>query len=85
MRFSKYDSPACRSCTQKPESEIHAAINPLDENNLIVAGNIIPRIQPEFSIDMNAWTEDSFLFKPINGGGDPVLAFDADQFGSCTA
>ena len=75
--------------TQKPESEIHAAINPLDENNLLVAGMRYHPVNPEINLSFSLyrshdlgerWIENSFdataLVKPIQAGGDPVLAFD---------
>lgn len=75
--------------TQKPESEIHAAMNPLDEKNLIVAGMRYHPRNPEINLSFSLyrstdfgerWIESGFdatsLVKPIQAGGDPVVAFD---------
>lgn len=76
----------------QPESELHAAINPLDGNNIVVSpirnGNGIndPLTCPVyFTKDAGkTWKKSTFRNTPINtfetviGGGDPVFAFDAD-------
>jgi Secretion system C-terminal sorting domain len=72
-----------------PESEIYAAINPTDANNLVIAPiqEVVPGgstgggqlalpiyVSKDFGV---TWVESEF--KPGGGGGgDPVLAFDAD-------
>ena len=76
--------------TQKPESEIYAAINPLDTSNILVAGMRYHPQNPEINLSFplyrsmdfgESWIENnfdgSFLFQPINGGGDPTIAFDS--------
>lgn len=77
--------------TQKPESEVHAAIHPLDSNQIIA---ITMRHDPfvndnpiSFSIYSTknfgeSWTESVFRglvpgSTPIAGGGDPVVAFES--------
>lgn len=75
------------------ESEIHAAINPLDSNNIIISPiRQKPGDQTEvincpvyFTNDFgNNWSESKFQAKPsrdnvlLAGGGDPVLAFDSE-------
>lgn len=75
------------------ESEIHAAINPFDSNNIIISpirqkpGDQIQVIDCPvyFTKDFGkTWNESEFSAKPsrdnvfLAGGGDPVLAFDAE-------
>jgi len=69
-----------------PESELHAAINPIDTMNIVVAaihdfasddGNISVYYTLDFG---NTWQQSSFHgIPPTNyeGAGDPVLKFDA--------
>ena len=76
----------------EPESELHAAINPTDTNNIIVG---VMRNNPNlalnplefpvyYSTDFGAtWTQSSFNGVQTNGlllagGGDPVLVFDSE-------
>ncbi|MBS1912709.1 MAG: hypothetical protein JST22_12045 [Bacteroidetes bacterium] len=76
-----------------PESEVHAAINPLDSNNILVSpirlnladGLLCPvYYTKDFGV---TWHKSVFRTIPRgldilnNGGGDPVLAFDADGTG----
>lgn len=72
-----------------PESEVHAAINPTDNNNIVVSpiryagqGFTTPIY---FTKDFGkSWKKSSFNPAPsegsatIIGGGDPLFAFDAD-------
>jgi hypothetical protein len=76
------------------ESEIHAAVNPRDDQNIVVSAirEVIVQGQlgglscPIYSTADGGWTwsESSFLTEPTDaggitaGGGDPVLAFDAE-------
>ncbi len=76
------------------ESEIHAAINPTDPDNIVVSairqvvvqGSIGDLTCPIYSTTDAGWTwtESAFRSEPtvadaiLFGGGDPVLAFDAD-------
>jgi hypothetical protein len=75
------------------ESEVHAAINPIDSMNIVVSA-----ISQAFSSPLGAilcpvyytkdkgvtWQKSSFASRPIQdnimlvGGGDPVLVFDGD-------
>ncbi|MEM6346992.1 MAG: hypothetical protein AAF927_24100 [Bacteroidota bacterium] len=80
------------SITQKPESELHAAINPSDTNNIVIANM---RLDPNSLLNAlsftvystqdfgQTWFESSFTGQHpgsdlIIGGGDPVLAFESD-------
>ncbi|MEL7533853.1 MAG: hypothetical protein AAFN10_21240 [Bacteroidota bacterium] len=80
------------SITQKPESELHAAINPSDTNNIVIANM---RLDPSSVLNAlsftvystqdfgQTWFESSFTGQHpgselIIGGGDPVLAFESD-------
>ncbi len=76
------------------ESEIHAAVNPSDHDNIVVSairgvimqGQLAGLSCPLYSTTDGGWTwsESGFLTAPsdptgiLYGGGDPVLAFDAD-------
>jgi hypothetical protein len=76
------------------ESEIHAAVNPTDPDNFIVSPirSVIVQGQlgglscPLYSTTDGgaSWSESAFLTEPTEqdgilvGGGDPVLAFDAE-------
>lgn len=80
--------------TGDAESEIHAAINPLDSNNLITAaikwetGGFLPTMKVPIysSTDFGeTWTLNSFDVSEvlegleiIAGGGDPVITFTSD-------
>lgn len=82
------------SGSEKPESEVHAAINPRDSNNIIIAGMVLdaeallaPLSFPiYYTKDFgNTWELSEFNgvndLEPLTfilGGGDPVLAFDTD-------
>ncbi len=82
------------SGSEKPESEVHAAINPADSNNIIIAGMVLDaeNILGALSFPIyytkdfgNSWELSEFngvndmgSFSLILGGGDPVLAFDTD-------
>ena len=72
-----------------PESEIHAAINPADSNNLVVAAMRVDNNGLNFPIYYTknfGQTWEQSLFQPfpydsnvlIAGGGDPVLTYDAN-------
>jgi hypothetical protein len=74
-----------------PESEIHAAINPLDNNNIVVSamrygsgasGLTMPIY---YTKDFGkTWNKSSFVTRPngvgaqVAGGGDPMFAFGPD-------
>ncbi len=74
-----------------PESEVHAAINPRDSNNIVVSpirigsaadGLLCPVY---YTRDFGrTWRKSEFKTLPkgknvtVNGGGDPILAFDED-------
>lgn len=75
------------------ESEIHAAINPLDSNNIIISPiRQKPGDQTQvidcpiyYTKDFGkTWNQSNFRAKPsrdnflLAGGGDPVLAFDSE-------
>ena len=76
------------------ESEIHAAVNPTDPDNIVVSairqvvmqGHIGDLTCPIYSTTDAGWTwsESAFRTQPTDpagilaGGGDPVLTFDAD-------
>ncbi|MCO6480659.1 MAG: hypothetical protein J5I94_28720 [Phaeodactylibacter sp.] len=82
------------SGSEKPESEVHAAINPTDSNNIIIAGMVLDaeNLLGALSFPIyytkdfgNSWELSEFNgvndmgpFSLILGGGDPVLAFDTD-------
>lgn len=74
-----------------PESEVHAAINPIDSNNIIVSPIRQNINNPSNAITCpiyytndqgNTWFESQFITSPhkdeimMAGGGDPVIAFD---------
>jgi hypothetical protein len=74
-----------------PESEVHAAINPLNPSNIVVSPIRVNPSNPNetllcpvyVSTDFGAsWTKSAFKTLPsetgtVLGGGDPVFAFDA--------
>lgn len=75
----------------KAESEVHAAMNPADTNNIIAAAilqdpnNVISPIKVTVYYSKNfgqTWLASSIVFSPntgdglVAGGGDPVIAFD---------
>ncbi len=74
--------------TNATESEVHAAINPTDSNNVIISS--IQNGASGFTTPIyyttdfgTTWQQSSFVAKPdaepnplIAGGGDPVLTFD---------
>lgn len=73
--------------TTDVEAEVHAAINPLDSNNIVVAAiSLVPGSLDiavyntlDFGITWNKATIDvSPHGNTILGGGDPVLAYDAN-------
>lgn len=79
--------------TNTPESEIHAAINPTDTNNIVVAAMqyVSSDLGAELRIPIfyttnfgETWQQSTFSPTNINpldfilGGGDPVLAFTPD-------
>ena len=82
------------SNSEKPESEVHAAINPRDTNNIIIAGMVLDaeNLLGALSFPIyytkdfgDTWELSQFdgvsdlgPFNFILGGGDPVLAFDTD-------
>ncbi|MCB0548298.1 MAG: hypothetical protein KDD19_12015 [Phaeodactylibacter sp.] len=82
------------SGSEKPESEVHAAVNPRDTNNIIIAGMVLDAdaflgtlsFPIYYTKDFgNSWELSQFdgvsdlgAFTLILGGGDPVLAFDTD-------
>ena len=74
-----------------PESEVHAVINPLDTNNIVIApirsNNVFPYVFCPilYSRDFGqTWNESTFQTLPagtdysVVGGGDPVMAFDSN-------
>ena len=77
-----------------PESEVHAAINPVDSNNIVLSpiryvnlvGSYTMTCPVIYTKDYGqSWHESSFQSVPVDisnptvvGGGDPVLAFDAN-------
>jgi hypothetical protein len=77
-----------------PESEVHAAINPIDTNNIIAAtmrfspavgGDVALSFPIYYTLDFGeTWQQSSFdptavgLLDIVIGGGDPVLAFTPD-------
>ena len=75
----------------KAESEVHAAMNPADTNNIIAAAilqdpnNVISPIKVTVYYSKNfgqTWLTSNIVFSPntgdglVAGGGDPVIAFD---------
>ena len=74
------------------QSEVHAAINPTDSNNIVVSSNFVSTNQTAFATCTNfiyytndfgnTWSTSSFLTAPVTpnptilGGGDPNFAFD---------
>ena len=76
------------------QSEVHAAINPLDSNNIVVSSNFVSTSQTALPTQTNyiyyshdfggTWSTSNFLTAPtqtgatILGGGDPNFAFDYD-------
>ncbi|MBI4645644.1 MAG: T9SS type A sorting domain-containing protein [Bacteroidia bacterium] len=73
------------------EAEIHAVINTVDTNNIVLSpirqdfNNSIILCPVYYTKDFgNTWQQSSFINMPYEagkisgGGGDPVLAFDAD-------
>ena len=74
------------------QSEVHAAINPIDSNNIVVSSNFVSTNQSAFPTQTNfiyyshdfgtTWNTSSFLTAPtatgatIAGGGDPNFVFD---------
>ncbi|MCB9265900.1 MAG: hypothetical protein H6558_12810 [Lewinellaceae bacterium] len=82
------------SDSEKPESEVHAAINPRDTNNIIIAGMVLDAESLLGTLSFpiyytkdfgQSWGLSEFdgvsdlgPFSLILGGGDPVLAFDTD-------
>ncbi len=80
------------SSTQFSESEIHASINPVDSNNIIVApiefktGEIIELDCPVYyTTDFGkTWYKSNFSIIPdddkigVGGGGDPMFTIDKD-------
>lgn len=88
---SKLESPV--SITSVVESEVHAAINPTNPDNIVVspinqntANPMSPLSCPIYYTKNQgaSWQKSSFITKPIIenvlivGGGDPVLVFDGD-------
>ena len=80
------------SADVQPESEIHAAVNPLDTSNIVVASIRFNQSNPSEILLCpiyytrnfgQTWQKSTFRTVPteqnarILGGGDPVLAFDA--------
>jgi hypothetical protein len=74
--------------TSYPESEVHAAINPRDTNNIVVSpihngGSFYMPIYYTTNFG-STWGKSNFSPKPlmggitVQGGGDPLFAFDAD-------
>jgi len=78
---------------QIAESEVHAAINPTDSQNMVLcpirlsyqSGAMLPELPVYYTKDGgDNWYSSNFQVAPkdssaiIKGGGDPVFAFDAD-------
>ena len=70
-----------------PEAEFHVAINPLDQNNIIIAtihgfGNPdANNLRIHYTYDFGAsWATSEYTGEPegYRGAGDPVVAFDTD-------
>lgn len=84
------DAESVVSANVQAESEVHAAINPVDSNNIIVsaivqdATNILAPLNTPVHYTKNfgqTWLHSTVQFNPIAGsltagGGDPVIAFD---------
>lgn len=84
------DAESVVSANVQAESEVHAAINPVDSNNIIVsaivqdASNILAPLNVPVHYTKNfgqTWQHSNVQFNPIAGsltagGGDPVIAFD---------
>ncbi len=82
------------SGSEEPESEVHAAVNPRDTSNIIVAAMELDASQLLGSLSFpiyytkdfgQSWQRSQFdgvsdlpPFTFVLGGGDPVLAFDTD-------
>jgi len=82
------------SNSEKPESEVHGAINPRDTNNIIIAGMVLDADAFLGTLSFpiyytknfgQSWQRSDFdgvsdlgPFTFILGGGDPVLAFDTE-------
>lgn len=80
------------SSTEDPESEVHAAINPLDANNIIASaiqwkqGALLPELKVPvyYTRDFGAtWQQSTFDIGErlpfttfVAGGGDPIIVFD---------
>lgn len=77
------------SNNSRPESEVHAAINPTDTTNIITAAiwqdenNFLDPIDVKIYYSTNfgsSWQTSAINFNPTSeatgGGGDPVIAFD---------
>jgi hypothetical protein len=80
--------------SDEPESELHAAVNPTDTNNIIVSAmkwstgplGADLTFPVYYTHDFGqSWTESTFTgteglgpFSIVAGGGDPILTFDAD-------
>ncbi|HMQ48799.1 MAG TPA: T9SS type A sorting domain-containing protein [Saprospiraceae bacterium] len=80
------------SVSEEPESEIHAAVNPTDTNNIIVAAMKLDATQLLNSLSFPIYYTKNFgqtwqlsnydgvsdlpAFSFVLGGGDPVIAFD---------
>lgn len=69
-----------------PEAEIHAAINPLDPNNIVIAAqsgfkdNNGSNLSIYYTKDFgNTWNKSNYHGVPVGykKAGDPVLAFDS--------
>jgi hypothetical protein len=84
------DADQLVSGNAQAESEVHAAINPIDSNNIIVAAivqdaaNALSPLNVPVHYTKNfgqTWQNAAVQFNPIPGalpagGGDPVIAFD---------
>ncbi|MBL6962840.1 MAG: hypothetical protein ISR55_03390 [Bacteroidetes bacterium] len=76
--------------TSIAESEVHAALNPMDSNNIVLSPiRLIPfggyTLPIFYSKDFGkSWNESAYNARPndqnatVIGGGDPVFAFDAN-------
>jgi hypothetical protein len=75
--------------TSYPESEVHAAINPHDTNNIVISpihnGNGSFYMPIYYTTNFGtSWSKSTFSPKPtmggvtVTGGGDPLFAYDAD-------
>ena len=68
----------------KPEAEFHAAINPLDNNNIVLATQHdfggVNKVTIYYTTDFGTtWNTSNYNGFPAEyvAGGDPVLSFDA--------